>query len=76
MLPRIVVSLSLKAARLPVATAARLLGQGDNREWPPNALFDGFEATLREFVDATCPHTAEDVPDQAGWRTPAGRSPS
>lgn len=49
-LPRIVVSLSLKAARLPVATAARLLGQGDNREWPPVVLFDGFEANLREFV--------------------------
>ncbi len=75
-LPQIVVSLSLKAARLPVATAARLLGQGDNREWPPNVLFDGFAATLREFVDAMCPHTAEDVPDQAGWRTPAERSTS
>lgn len=51
-LPRIVVSLSLKAARLPVATAARVLGQGDNREWLPNVVFDGFEANLREFVGA------------------------
>ncbi|MDP8928824.1 MAG: hypothetical protein M3O70_09675 [Actinomycetota bacterium] len=49
-LPRIVLSLSLKAARLPVTTAGRLLGQADNREWPPNVLFDGFEANVREFV--------------------------
>lgn len=49
---RMAVKNTLWAMRLPLSTFERLSGQHENEAWPPALMFEGFEATAKQFAGA------------------------
>ncbi len=50
--PRAVVDVSLRAARVPLDVAGRVTGQSGNEEWPPAVAFDTFQANVESVLGA------------------------